>query len=167
MTILSHLPQRFEHPIVSIDTIAQDDKLTEEFVKSLLLQPEQRWNSRTANPMWKMLLSSALEHLSVIVARFQIALILANVGIWKKPAVRNCLTYIQDNGNLLWNQKFMRSMNVMPHISYWHKPSSLRLTLLSDYRIWGYRPNALRQGSGLWNWKGKFIRSCNGSPIQR
>ena len=46
MTILCGLPERFEHLIVAIDTVADDSNLTLDFVKSRLLQEEQRINDR-------------------------------------------------------------------------------------------------------------------------
>ena len=47
MTVLSGLPSKYEHLIVAIDTVADDEKLTTEFVKSRLLQEEQRLSDRT------------------------------------------------------------------------------------------------------------------------
>eukprot|EP00737_Agarophyton_chilense_P003002 gb/GEZJ01003471.1/.p1 GENE.gb/GEZJ01003471.1/~~gb/GEZJ01003471.1/.p1 ORF type:complete len:730 (-),score=111.20 gb/GEZJ01003471.1/:63-2252(-) len=46
MAILCGLPERFEHLIVAIDTTIGDRQLTLEFVKSRLLQEEQRMNDR-------------------------------------------------------------------------------------------------------------------------
>lgn len=46
MAILCGLPDRFEHLIVAIDTTIGDRKLDLEFVKSRLLQEEQRMNDR-------------------------------------------------------------------------------------------------------------------------
>jgi transposase InsO family protein len=46
MTVLCGLPQRFEHLIVAIDAAADDDSLTMDFVKSRLLQEEQRMLDR-------------------------------------------------------------------------------------------------------------------------
>ena len=42
MTVLCGLPDKYEHLIVAIDAAAQDDMLTLDFVKSRLLQEEQR-----------------------------------------------------------------------------------------------------------------------------
>lgn len=46
MSILCGLPQGFENLIVSIDTIADESRLTLDFVKSRLLQEEQRMDDR-------------------------------------------------------------------------------------------------------------------------
>ena len=42
MTVLCGLPDKYEHLIVAIDAVADDDTLTMDFVKSRLLQEEQR-----------------------------------------------------------------------------------------------------------------------------
>jgi len=47
MTVLCGLPQKFEHLIVAIDAAADDDTLTMDFVKSRLLQEEQRMTDRS------------------------------------------------------------------------------------------------------------------------
>lgn len=49
MTILSSLPQRFEHLIASVEPIAKDDRLTVGFVKNGLPQGGQTINSRIAH----------------------------------------------------------------------------------------------------------------------
>ena len=46
MSVLCGLPDRFEHLIVAIDTVTNDTDLTLDFVKSRLLQEEQRMNDR-------------------------------------------------------------------------------------------------------------------------
>ena len=46
MSVLCGLPDRFEHLIVAIDTVTDETNLTLEFVKSRLLQEEQRMNDR-------------------------------------------------------------------------------------------------------------------------
>lgn len=46
MTVLCGLPDRFEHLIVAIDTVTSERQLTLEFVKSRLLQEEQRLSER-------------------------------------------------------------------------------------------------------------------------
>ena len=46
MTVLCGLPAKFEHLIVAIDAVADDTKLTMDFVKSRLLQEEQRMVDR-------------------------------------------------------------------------------------------------------------------------
>lgn len=48
-TKLCSLPHRFEGEIVSINTIAEGDKLTVEFVKIRIIQEEKKMNIRTAN----------------------------------------------------------------------------------------------------------------------
>ena len=48
MTILSGLPSRFEHLIVAIDT-TKEDSLSVEFVKSRILQEEQRLSERQSS----------------------------------------------------------------------------------------------------------------------
>jgi len=50
MTVLCGLPAKFEHLIVAIDAVANDEKLTMDFVKSRLLQEEQRIIDRTPFP---------------------------------------------------------------------------------------------------------------------
>lgn len=50
MSILCGLSERFEHLIVAIDTMTGDKALTLEFVKSRLLQEEQRLNDRSVIP---------------------------------------------------------------------------------------------------------------------
>ena len=47
MSVLCGLPDRFEHLIVAIDTVTDETNLTLEFVKSRLLQEEQRINDRS------------------------------------------------------------------------------------------------------------------------
>ena len=50
MSVLSGLPQKFEHLIVAIDTVtAGEARLSLEFVKSRLLQEEQRLNDRSGS----------------------------------------------------------------------------------------------------------------------
>ena len=46
MSILCGLPERFEHLIVAIDGVADESNLSLEFVKSRLLQEEQRMDER-------------------------------------------------------------------------------------------------------------------------
>ena len=46
MTVLCGLPQKYEHLIVAIDAVATDETLTLDFVKSRLLQEEQRMIER-------------------------------------------------------------------------------------------------------------------------
>lgn len=46
MTVLCGLPSKFEHLIVAIDAVADDKTLTLEFVRSRLLQEEQRMSKR-------------------------------------------------------------------------------------------------------------------------
>ena len=46
MTVLCGLPQKYEHLIVAIDAVATDTTLTLDFVKSRLLQEEQRMQER-------------------------------------------------------------------------------------------------------------------------
>ena len=47
MSVLCGLPGKFEHLIVAIDTVADNSKLSLDFVKSRLLQEEQRMDERT------------------------------------------------------------------------------------------------------------------------
>lgn len=47
MTVLCGLPSKYEHLIVAIDAVADDEKLTLEFVKSRLIQEEQRIMERS------------------------------------------------------------------------------------------------------------------------
>lgn len=57
-TILCGPPSKFEHLIVSIDAVADDEKLTLDFVKSRLLQKEQRMSDRRSPS--KRIVDSAL-----------------------------------------------------------------------------------------------------------
>lgn len=50
MTILCGLPERFEHLIVAIDTVASDRPLSLDFVRSRLLQEDQRLVERQNGP---------------------------------------------------------------------------------------------------------------------
>jgi len=50
MAVLCGLPAKYEHRIVVIDTVADDEKLMIEFVKGRLLQEEHRLSDRSSSP---------------------------------------------------------------------------------------------------------------------